>query len=122
LGPGEIVAVLGAGMGPEQAVKPDLATGIAPGSLAGVRVLFNGMAAPLLMVSGERITAIVPHAVDVGSPVDIQVEYQGVRSPPMTLPVQSSRIGLFSQDGFGTGAGAVLNQDGNLNSPSNPAD
>jgi uncharacterized protein (TIGR03437 family) len=122
LAPGEIVAVLGTGMGPEQAVKPDLASGIAPSSLAGVRVLFNGMAAPLLMVSGERITATVPHVVEVGTTVDIQVEYQEVRSPSMTLPVQSSRIGLFSQDGSGTGAGAVLNQDGSLNSPSNPAE
>jgi uncharacterized protein (TIGR03437 family) len=120
--PGEIVTVLGAGMGPEQAVKADLSTGIALGSLAGVRVLFNGIAAPLLMVSGERITAIVPHAVEVGSAVDVHVEYQGVRSSPMTLPVQSSRIGLFSQNGLGTGAGAVLNQDGSINSPSNPAE
>jgi uncharacterized protein (TIGR03437 family) len=36
--------------------------------------------------------------------------------------VQSSRVGLFSLNGFGTGAGAVLNQDGSLNSPSNPAE
>jgi uncharacterized protein (TIGR03437 family) len=121
IAPGEIVALLGAGMGPEQAVKQDPATAVASGSLAGVSVLFNGMAAPLLMVSGERISAIVPRAVEVGSTVDIQVEYQGVRSPSMTLPVRSSRIGLFSQDGSGTGAGAVLNQDGSLNSPSNPA-
>jgi uncharacterized protein (TIGR03437 family) len=122
ISPGEIVAVLGAGMGPEQAAKADLTTGIAPGSLAGVRVLFNGMAAPLLMVSGERINAIVPHAVEVGSTIEIQVEYQGVRSPSMTLPVQSSRIGIFSQDGSGTGEAAVVNQDGSLNSPSNPAE
>ena len=122
IAPGEIVTVLGAGMGPAEAVKADFATGIASGSLAGVRVLFNGMAAPLLMVSVERITAIVPHAVEVGATMDIQVEYQGVRSSPMTLPVQSSRIGLFSQDGSGKGAGAVLNQDGSLNSPSNPAE
>ena len=120
--PGEIVTILGTGMGPQEAAKADLATGVASRSLAGVSVLFNGIAAPLLMVSGERITAIVPHAVEVGSPVDIQVEYQGVRSSSMTFPVQSSRMGLFSQDGFGTGAGAVLNQDGTLNSPSNPAE
>jgi uncharacterized protein (TIGR03437 family) len=122
ISPGEIVTILGARMGPDQAAKPDFATGIASGSLAGVRVLFNGMAAPLLMVSGERTTAIVPHAVEVGSAVDIQVEYLGVRSPSMTLPVLASRIGLFSQNGFGTGAGAVLNQDGSINSPSNPAE
>jgi hypothetical protein len=97
--PGEIVTVLGAGMGPEQAVKADFATGISSSSLAGVRVLFNGIAAPLLMVSGERITAIVPHAVEIGSRVDIQVEYQRVRSSPMTLPVQLS----FIKTPFGPG-------------------
>jgi uncharacterized protein (TIGR03437 family) len=53
--------------------------------------------------------------------VDVQVEYRGVRSDPVTLPVLSSRPGIFSQDSTGQGQGAILNADGTVNSPSNPA-
>ena len=53
--------------------------------------------------------------------MDVQVEYKGVRSEAVTAPVLASRPGIFSLDGSGQGQGAILNEDGSLNSPSNPA-
>lgn len=119
---GEIVTLFGSAVGPAEIVglrtteQGKLAT-----LLAGTRILFNGMAAPLVYVSANQSSAIVPLAVAGQSAVDVQVEYQGIRSEAVTVPVLTSRPGIFSQDGSGEGQGAILNQDGSLNSPSNPA-
>jgi len=90
-------------------------------TLSGTRVLFNGVAAPLLYVSGYQINAIVPYAVSGRTSVDVEVEYAGVRSEAATVPVLLSRPGIFTWDGSGRGQGNILNQDGTFNSPSNPA-
>src|SRR5262249_48098809 len=90
-------------------------------TLAETRILFNGVPAPLLYVSNKQSTAIVPYAVAGRTSVDVQVDYKGVRSYALTVPVLTSRPGIFSLDASGQGQGAILNQDGSLNSPSNPA-
>ncbi len=120
--PGEIVTLFGSSMGPSELVRlrltddRRLAT-----TLADTRILFNGVPAPLLYVSDKQSSAIVPYAVADRTSVEVQVEYRGVQSDPVTVPVLRSRPGIFSQDGTGHGLGAILNEDGSLNSPSNPA-
>lgn len=120
--PGEIVTLFGSAMGPPELVRlrltedRRLAT-----ALADTRILFNGVPAPLVYVSDKQSSAIVPYAVAGRSSVDVQVEYRGVRSGVVTMPVLPSRPGIFTQDGAGRGQGAILNEDGSLNSPSNPA-
>jgi uncharacterized protein (TIGR03437 family) len=91
-------------------------------TLAGARILFNGVPAPLLYVSDKQSSAIVPYAVAGRTSVDVQVEYQGVESDVVTVPVLASRLGVFSLDGSGQGPFAILNENGSVNSPSNPAD
>lgn len=120
--PGEIVTIFGSAMGPSELV-PLRVTGdrkLAV-ALADTRILFNGLPAPLVYVSDKQSSAIVPYAVAGKSSVDVQVEYQGMRSEAVTVPVLASRPGIFSLDGSGQGQGAILNEDGSLNSPSNPA-
>jgi uncharacterized protein (TIGR03437 family) len=55
------------------------------------------------------------------STVDVQVEYQGLLSEAVTMPVLSSRAGIYTADGSGIGLGAILNEDGSANSGANPA-
>jgi uncharacterized protein (TIGR03437 family) len=120
--PGEIVTLFGSAMGPSELVRlrltedRRLAT-----TLADTRILFNGVPAPLFYVSDKQSTAIVPYAVAGRTSVDVLVEYRGVRSDPVTVPVLASRPGIFSGDSTGQGQGAILNEDGTVNSPSNPA-
>jgi uncharacterized protein (TIGR03437 family) len=90
-------------------------------TLADTRVLFNGIPAPLLYVSHTQSSAIVPYAMAGQSSVDVQVEFAGERSPAVSVPVLASRPGIFSLDGSGRGQAAILNEDGSLNSRSNPA-
>jgi len=120
--PGEIVTIFGAAMGPSQTVPLSLtADQRLDTTLAGARILFNGAPAPLMYVSDKQSSAIVPYAVAGRTSVDVQVEYQGVQSDVMTVPVLPSRPGIFSLDGSGQGLLAILNEDGSVNSPSNPA-
>ena len=120
--PGEIVTLFGGAMGPSETVPLSLtADQRLETTLAGARILFNGAPAPLLYVSDKQSSAIVPYGLAGQLSVDVQVEYQGVLSDVETVPVLPSRPGIFSLDGSGQGPLAIVNEDGSLNAPSNPA-
>jgi uncharacterized protein (TIGR03437 family) len=120
--PGEIVTILGSSMGPPDVAKlqttPD---GHIPTTIAGAQILFNGEPAPLIYVSAQQSSAIVPYDVAGKSTVDVQVAYNGVQSSAVTVPVFDSRPGVYSYGLNGTGQAAVINEDGTVNSPFNPA-
>jgi uncharacterized protein (TIGR03437 family) len=120
--PGEIVTLFGSGIGPPDGVSLSLAADrTLATTLADTRIWFSHIPAPLVYVSDHQSGAIVPYAVSGRASVDVQVEYKGVRSDPVTVPVLASRPGIFSVDASGQGQGAILNEDGSVNSPSNPA-
>jgi uncharacterized protein (TIGR03437 family) len=121
--PGEIVVVYGAGMGPAAIALWSMDTNGRLSNLgrAGTRILFDGVAAPLVYVSGKQSAAIVPYSVDGRSQTQITVEYQGIASSPVAVQVTATAPGLFSADSTGQGQGAIQNEDGSYNSPSNPA-
>jgi uncharacterized protein (TIGR03437 family) len=120
--PGEIVTIFGSAMGPSDlAGLQPTADGHVPTVIAGTRILFDGEAAPLLYVSAQQSSAMVPYAVAGKSTVDVQVEYNGVRSSAVKMPVLGSRLGIFTFGPAGTGQAAIVNQDGTMNSSFNPA-
>lgn len=120
--PGEIVAIFGTAMGPASLAGPQTSSpGVFDNLVAGTRVWFDGIAAPLIYTSANQLGAIVPYEVAGQSSTQIQVEYLGVMSAPVSVPVVASAPGLFTDDETGTGQSAALNQDGTRNSASNPA-
>jgi uncharacterized protein (TIGR03437 family) len=120
--PGEIVTLFGSAMGPQELVPLQLTEDYRlVTTLAETRVLFDGVPVPLINVSDKQVTAIVPYALAGRASVDVQVEYRGLRSEVVPMPVLPSRPGIFTIDGTGQGQGAILNEDGSLNSASNPA-
>jgi len=120
--PGEIVAIFGENVGPAALVSLTLGgDGKVTKELGGVRVLFDGIPAPLIYVSAGQLSAVVPYAVAGRGQVNLQTEYQGVRSNTVALPVLDAKPALFSADSTGRGPGAILNEDGSVNSPANPA-
>jgi uncharacterized protein (TIGR03437 family) len=131
--PGEIVTIFGSAMGPPELTLLEVAEeGRLATTLADTRILFNGVPAPLVYVSAERSSAIVPSVVAARPParsrngngppsVDVQVEYQGVRSDAVTVPLLDTRLGIFTRDASGGGQAAIVNEDGSINSPSHPA-
>jgi len=113
---GEIFAIFGFNLGPSQAVAgAPSATGLYPTSLAGVQVTINGTAAPLLMVQAGEIHGVVPFGYSPET-ATVAVQYQNQAAPPLDAPT-SNNPGIFTING----QGAILNQDGTVNTPSNPA-
>jgi uncharacterized protein (TIGR03437 family) len=119
--PGEVVTIFGAGLGPNTAAGLQVSNGSVTTSLAGVQILFGGVAAPLIYVQASQASAVVPYEVAGSTSTQVQVIYQGQYSNTVTVPVVAAAPGVFTLNYSGGGAGTVLNQDGTVNSASNPA-
>src|SRR6185295_7147366 len=124
--PGEIVSILGTGIGPEEPAARHLdplnPLKEAETTLSDTRVLFDGVAAPLTFVQATKVNAVVPPTVVGKETTQVEIEYQGQRSSPLALRVASSTPGLFTFNSTGRDQGTILNQDFSLNSSENPAD
>ena len=120
--PGEIVVIGGTGLGAATVNTLQLtAGGQVATTLAGTRALFDGIPAPLLYTTGNQISAIVPYEVSGHTQTSLQVEYQGIPSAAVVLPVTAAMPGIFTQNASGSGQGAIVNQDGTINNPDHPA-
>jgi uncharacterized protein (TIGR03437 family) len=121
--PNELLSLFGVGLGPANALGAQVVNGALTTSLGGVQVLFNNVAAPLLYVGPNQINAIVPSGVFGHDTVSVQVVTPNGTLTGPTLSVVPSEPEVFQNgppmpDG---GAAVALNQDGSLNSASNPA-
>lgn len=122
IAPGQIVVVFGTRLGPEKIAGLAVdGNGMIATSAAGVRVLFDGIAAPLVYASAGQCAAVVPYLAGAGPTIHVQVEYQGARSEAFEVAVAATAPGLFTADSSGTGQGAILNEDGTRNGPASPA-
>jgi uncharacterized protein (TIGR03437 family) len=115
--PGEIISLYGENIGPVKPAIADLSQGQAPTSLSGVQVLVDGNPAPLLYAQSDQINAIVPFGANATT--RIVVNKEGTSSNEAQLGVAAARPEVFQIPG---GLSAALNQDGTVNSRSNPAE
>jgi len=121
IAPGEILTIFGSGIGPPALVGPRVTGGRLDNTLVDTRVLFDGVPAPLIYVQANQISAIVPYTVAGKPSTRVHVEYRTVQSNAVEVPVAASAPGIFTLDSTGRGPGAILNEDGSINSASNPA-
>lgn len=121
--PGELVFLSGTALGPATLAGLELnSAGLVTRSLAGTRVLFDGMPAPMIYTSSQYAAAIAPYALAGKTATQVQVEYNGIASTAVPVAVIAAVPGIFSYDASGSGPGAILNQDGiTLNSAQAPA-
>lgn len=119
---GEIISLFGTNFGPQAPAQFRIDTeGRVATSLAGVRVLFDGIAAPLLYVSATQINAVVPAAIRGKTRASVQVEFGAAVSESFSVPVTDLAPALFTLDGSGSGGAAAINQNGTVNTKTNPA-
>jgi uncharacterized protein (TIGR03437 family) len=119
--PGEMVAIFGSNLGPSTPAGLQLSdSGSVATNLADTQVLFDGVASPMIFASDGQVNAIVPFGMAAAT-TQVQVQYKGQASEAFPLTVAPTGIGIFSADSSGAGAAVVLNPDGSLNSPTNPA-
>ena len=89
--------------------------------IGGTRILFDGVASPLIYVSADQSAAIAPYFLSNRSSTNVEVEYNGTRSNAVAIPTGPSSPALFSIDSSGSGLAAALNEDGSVNTLAKPA-
>jgi uncharacterized protein (TIGR03437 family) len=114
LAPGEIITLYGTGIGATPTAK--LST-----TLAGTQVLIDNIAAPLIYESSGQVNAIVPFETGTTGTATVQVIAAGLKTAAWEIPLAPSAPSMFTLSGSGLGPGAIVNQDGSINSASNPA-
>jgi len=120
LWPGALISLFGWGLASAPQVAAPDASGYFPTTLGGVQVLVNGTPAPLLYVAPNQINLQVPY--ETGENYGYGAEQLQVTAPSATVTMQfpmTPSLGLFMIDGGPLAA--ALNQDGTVNSASNPA-
>jgi uncharacterized protein (TIGR03437 family) len=110
--PAEVVAIYGPGIGPAMALSATPTNGFYPTTLGGVEVSVNNTNIPLLYVSANQINAVFPMGVAPNTAATVRVT--NGTAVTANYPV---RIVGSSPEANPT----VINQDGSLNSGSNPA-
>ncbi|MBM3760497.1 MAG: hypothetical protein FJW36_09655 [Acidobacteria bacterium] len=113
LSPGEIIVLFGDNLGPAQLTSAPLTSNRFPTEWQGTQVLIDNQPVPIIYTSLRQVAAIVPFNVATKTGVTLEVSYQGRRTGAFTMPVSATAPGIFNN--------AILNQDGTLNSPNNPA-
>ncbi len=100
--PGEIVSIFGAGFQPDQ-----------------TQLLFDGKAATIFYTGANQINALAP-AQFAAATTEVGVVVNGLKIADWICPVAAAAPAIFTT-GTGTGQAAAINQDGSMNSASNPA-
>ena len=90
--------------------------------LANTQVFFDNVPAPMIFAVSGQIGAVVPYSVAGRPSTQVLVAYRGQVTNVITLPVAETAPALFTLSSTGRGQGAILNQNGGVNSRSNPAD
>jgi uncharacterized protein (TIGR03437 family) len=125
--PGEMITISGTGMGgflprhvPWDSADPRT-------SVAGVQVLFDGIAAPLIDVTANSVTAVVPYGVAGQSNTQVQVNARGFLSKAVNFPVTDAAPGIFTTylnsgvPGQGLDRAFIYNEGGKQNASIQPA-
>jgi uncharacterized protein (TIGR03437 family) len=117
--PLELISLYGIGLGPAAPLGAEIVGGAVTADLGGVQVIFDGTPAPLLYAGPNQVNAVVPQEVSGRETTSVQINTpQGVLQG-LVMPVRQTQPAVFLA-GSG-GFAAALNQDGSVNSASNPA-
>jgi uncharacterized protein (TIGR03437 family) len=119
--PGELVTFFGFFLGPANGVGPSLIGGRFDTQAGGVRVLFDGVRAPVLYASASQVSAVVPFGIAAQTGTEIVVEVNGIPSDAVAAGVFDTVPGIFTRDSSGQGQAAAQNQNGSQNSSDHPA-
>jgi uncharacterized protein (TIGR03437 family) len=112
IAPAEVISIFGPGIGPATAAAVTPVNGFYPKTFAGVQVSINGKNMPLLYLSANQINAVVPMGLATSLGATIRVTNGTTVYPDYPVWIDDSTPGAFP---------GVLNQDGTINSQTNPA-
>jgi uncharacterized protein (TIGR03437 family) len=111
IAPGEVLRILGKNIGPAASTPGIVNSGVLATSVAGVQVIFDGVAVPLLSVSAQEIDLVAPFELASKQATTVQIQYNDVSSNPVQIAVVANSVQILG----------VFNADFTANSASNPA-
>ncbi|MCC7187075.1 MAG: hypothetical protein IT185_12585 [Acidobacteria bacterium] len=129
IAPGTLVTILGDNLSDETVSAPDGADPL-PKELGGVQVYFDGIRAPLMMVSPTEIRAQVPWEVSDANSISAYVRIQRksgvvVSTAAVAVPIIPQNPGILAEEGtdprpgivthFSSNATATVSVDGTAN-------
>jgi uncharacterized protein (TIGR03437 family) len=121
LSPGLNILISGLNLGPATLTTFAVgANGALSTSVAGTQVTFDAIPAAIIYTSSTRISVMVPYGVAGRVSTAMVVTYNGVSSTVLQLRVVDTAPGIYTLTNTGSGQGAILNENGSLNSSSNP--
>ena len=130
--PGQLVTVLGNGIGPKTPLTYDGSRAVLPLSLGGASVLVNGVPAPLMYAAENQINFIIPYEVAGQQTASMKVMAPGGATSTRTARVVERNPTVATNDmtdfplcdgltPSGSISAVVLNEDLTSNSCENPA-
>jgi uncharacterized protein (TIGR03437 family) len=118
--PGELITIFGSGIGPVALAASSVSSsGVVEDMVADTQVLFDGNPAPIIYTSTVQVAVIVPYEVASDASTILQIVYKGVKSNQVNLRVVSASPAMFTLNTMGQGA--ILDQDGTVNSATDGA-
>jgi uncharacterized protein (TIGR03118 family) len=122
IAPGEIVAVTGQTVGPSPLVAGVLPLSGTVGATVGTTsVTFNNLPAPVIYASAAQTAVIVPYGVAGSTTASVVLKTGNQTTAAFSIPVAASVPGVFTSNASGSGSAVAFNQDGTVNSSTNPA-
>lgn len=123
IAPGELLTIFGSDLGPSTLTTLALDDkNAALKKLSDTRVLFDGTAGAMVYTSSGQISVIAPYDLSGKTSVKVIVEYLGIQTASVQLPVVAANPGLFTLDGSGKGDAAIVrNLDGSVVNAAKPA-
>jgi uncharacterized protein (TIGR03437 family) len=83
-------------------------------------VTFDGIPAPVIYTSSVVASVMVPYEIAGRVSTVMVVSYNGAASTPLQLRVVDTAPGIYTLTQNGSGQGAILDENGTVNSPANP--
>jgi uncharacterized protein (TIGR03437 family) len=120
--PGEILTLFPSNAGPATLTLNGLnAAGNVLTDIGNTSVWFDGIAAPMIYAAKGQMSCVVPYEVAGETSTLVQVEYNGIYSVAISVPVLPAVPAILTANASGSGQAVAVNKDGTLNSASNPA-
>jgi uncharacterized protein (TIGR03437 family) len=105
--PGELLTIFGTGFGASPiAVATYGSDGYLPVEVGDTRVYFDNIAAPMIYSYSQQVSAVAPY--EISGTTEVQVEYAGLRSQPVAIPVNTAAPGVYCYAG-GAGQAVAVN-------------
>jgi len=119
IAPGELLNIYGVGLGPATPVVAPAGENL-PGTLGGTSVIIDGIQAGMVYSSESILQVQVPYGEIPGTYALIQIRANGGASSVISMYVRTAKPGIYTT-GFDGRQAKAVNENGQLNSSSNPA-